>query len=782
MITPEPHSNQAHIDAIPEDKSKAKPKAKPELTAPTPETLLQLRQLRKCFAKENGEQLVALDDLDLCIERNHHLISLIGPDGSGKSTLLQILAGLLLPDGGTYELNLASAQGPDLGPNGSGQNGLGQNEPSQELRISSSDIGYMSQTLGLYEDISIWENLKLFSQLRDLDTSSLIDPNQASSAASQPNVPRGAQIPHEASQQSWWSKLWPFTTKRTTNHPATLSADDALDTYLTELLTKVGLIKFKDYKAGSLSGGMKQKLALTCALSAKPKLLLLDEPTVGVDPISRRELWSIIYDYLDNYHGYCIFSSLYLEEAERSSLTIFIKEGRIIYQGDAATLKQQVKSQCFALHPAAHLSYQKLARALMINLPHSKLIRDICPRMGRIDLLTAPEVSLSALNAELQELFTLCGYELSASDYQVQAREPILEDAYINLTGATASAGGGSGASADSSAASYSGLSVDSNNDFSPDHVLPPDASDTPTSENGKHVVIDVQGIRKQFGDFTAVHDSNFKVYQGEIFGLLGPNGAGKTTTFRMICALLNPSAGKILIQGLTLANAKSSVRATIGYVAQKFCLYRKLTLRQNLSYFGKSYGLSGQLLQERMDQMCQIFGLTPFLDESAASLPFGVQRSLSMACALIHRPSILFLDEATSGADPTSRRVFWQMISKLSAQGTTIIVTTHFMEEAEYCDRFLIQDQGKILILGTPDEICSPHNTDLSSNKKERISIEEAFIACVESQRAANTTHGAARGTDAVQGIASTKAGDKSTLYSNPSQANSEEDHHGYQ
>ena len=772
MITPEPHSNQAHIDAIPEDKSKAKPKAKPELTAPAPETLLQLRQLRKCFAKENGEQLVALDDLDLCIERNHHLISLIGPDGSGKSTLLQIMAGLLLPDGGTYELNLASAQGPDLGPNGSGQNGLGQNEPSQELRIASSDIGYMSQTLGLYEDITVWENLKLFSQLRDLDTSSLIDPNQAPSAAAQPNVPSETQMPHGASQQSWWSKLWPFTTKRTT----ALSANAALDTYLTELLTKVGLIKFKDYKAGSLSGGMKQKLALTCALSAKPKLLLLDEPTVGVDPISRRELWSIIYDYLDNYHGYCIFSSLYLEEAERSSLTIFIKEGRIIYQGDAATLKQQVKSQCFALHPAAHLSYQKLARALMINLPHSKLIRDICPRMGRIDLLTVPEVTLSALNAELQELFTLCGYELSASDYQVQARDPILEDAYINLTGATASAGGGSGASADSS----SGLSIDSSNDFSPDHVLPPDASDTLASENGKHVVIDVQGIRKQFGDFTAVHDSNFKVYQGEIFGLLGPNGAGKTTTFRMICALLNPSAGKILIQGLTLANAKSSVRATIGYVAQKFCLYRKLTLRQNLSYFGKSYGLSRQLLQERMDQMCQIFGLTPFLDESAASLPFGVQRSLSMACALIHRPSILFLDEATSGADPTSRRVFWQMISKLSAQGTTIIVTTHFMEEAEYCDRFLIQDQGKILILGTPDEICSPHNTDLSSNKKERISIEEAFIACVESQRAANTTHGAARGTDAVQGIASTKASDKSTLYSTPSQANSEEDHHG--
>ena len=626
--------------------------------------------------------------------------ALIGGDGSGKSTLLKLMAGLLWPTSGKVYL------------------------PGQK---KDSFFAYMPQQLGLYNDLTVYENLELFASLHGLNP-------------------------------------------------------DRERAFLTNLLSKTRLLAFSNRLAGKLSGGMRQKLALCTMLCSRPRLLILDEPTVGVDPISRRELWSIIYDYLDNYHGYCIFSSLYLEEAERSSLTIFIKEGRIIYQGDAATLKQQVKSQCFALHPAAHLSYQKLARALMINLPHSKLIRDICPRMGRIDLLTAPEVSLSALNAELQELFTLCGYELSASDYQVQAREPILEDAYINLTGATASAGGGSGASADSSAASYSGLSVDSNNDFSPDHVLPPDASDTPTSENGKHVVIDVQGIRKQFGDFTAVHDSNFKVYQGEIFGLLGPNGAGKTTTFRMICALLNPSAGKILIQGLTLANAKSSVRATIGYVAQKFCLYRKLTLRQNLSYFGKSYGLSGQLLQERMDQMCQIFGLTPFLDESAASLPFGVQRSLSMACALIHRPSILFLDEATSGADPTSRRVFWQMISKLSAQGTTIIVTTHFMEEAEYCDRFLIQDQGKILILGTPDEICSPHNTDLSSNKKERISIEEAFIACVESQRAANTTHGAARGTDVVQGIASTKASDKSTLYSNPSQANSEEDHHGYQ
>ena len=229
------------------------------------------------------------------------------------------------------------------------------------------------------------------------------------------------------------------------------------------------------------------------------------------------------------------------------------------------------------------------------------------------------------------------------------------------------------------------------------------------------------------------MHDSNFKVYRGEIFGLLGPNGAGKTTTFRMICALLNPSAGKILIEGMSLSNAKSSVRATIGYVAQKFCLYRNLTVQQNLKYFAQSYGMTGAYLKERMAAMLETFNLKPYLNEIAINLPFGVQRSLSMACALIHEPSILFLDEATSGADPTSRRSFWAMIARLAAQGTTIIVTTHFMEEAEYCDRFLIQDQGQILILGRPDDICG--------QGPERISIEDAFINCINERRAQQAT-----------------------------------------
>lgn len=610
-------------------------------------TLLALDHLSKIFCKEDGEDFYALKDLNLNIDAKHHLISLIGPDGSGKSTLLKIIAGLNAPDEGTISLYL----------NNHNNNSL---------------IGYMSQNLGLYEDLTVGVNLKLFCQLRDFNLSDLKEQNLENS-------------------------------------------DEALDHYLDDLLTQVGLIKFKDYKAGSLSGGMKQKLALTCAISARPQLLLLDEPTVGVDPISRRELWTIINNYLNTTGSYCIFSSLYLEEAEKGSLTIFIKNGQLIYSGSAQELKKEVQEQCFALTLNKSISYQQAARTMMCNLNHSKKIIDLCPRMGRIDLLTKEPCTLEELSLDITHIFSSCSApfnSINSQNFSLTRREPILEDSYINLT-------------SEQSLNNQDSANVTSNNTedddlfFMPEHQLASSSDD---------IVIKVEGIKKQFGNFTAVHDSNFNVYKGEIFGLLGPNGAGKTTTFRMICSLLNPSAGTILINNMELKNAKSSVRATIGYVAQKFCLYRKLTAKQNLEYFGQSYGLVGDELEKRINAICNIFSITPFLNDISATLPFGIQRSLSMACALIHRPSILFLDEATSGADPTSRRAFWSMIAKLASHGTTVIVTTHFMEEAEYCDRFLIQDQGQILILGTPDEICQQDTG--------RISIEDAFVNCVMKRR----------------------------------------------
>ena len=629
--------------------------------------LLSLKDLTKIFKKQDGSAFAAVDALNLEIGSEHHMISLIGPDGSGKSTLLKMIAGLIAPDEGICSLNLE--------PKGSG-----------------ALIGYMSQTLGLYEDLSVMTNLRLFATLRDIDARSLLN-----------------------------------TSAQHRNSPQSTSSDDieaALDLYLEDLLAKVGLIKFKDYKAGSLSGGMKQKLALTCAISAKPALLLLDEPTVGVDPISRGELWAIIEDYIRDTGSYCLFSSLYLEEADKASLTIFIKEGKLLFAGTAAQLREDVANQCYYIDLHEDISYQKLSRYMMCHLSDLTSLKDICPRMGRIELLAENDVSVQSITQDLKTLFAKAqdkSIRAVADNFTLLKRPSVLEDAYIDLT-------------YDRHSGSYasellSNLRADGHDSDGYDSDGYDASSNKSTSFDGNgEVVISVDGIRKDFGSFTAVHDSNFKVYKGEIFGLLGPNGAGKTTTFRMICSLLNPSHGTILINNLELKHAKSSVRATIGYVAQKFCLYRKLTAMQNLTYFGQSYGLKGKILDERISAVSKVFMLEPFLNEISENLPFGIQRSLSMACALIHSPSILFLDEATSGADPTSRRAFWSMIASLAANGTTVIVTTHFMEEAEYCDRFLIQDQGKILILGTPDEIC------LQGNK--RISIEEAFVKCVNDRR----------------------------------------------
>ena len=629
--------------------------------------LLSLKDLTKIFKKQDGSAFAAVDALNLEIGSEHHMISLIGPDGSGKSTLLKMIAGLIAPDEGICSLNLE--------PKGSG-----------------ALIGYMSQTLGLYEDLSVMTNLRLFATLRDIDARSLLN-----------------------------------TSGQHRNSPQSTSSDDieaALDLYLEDLLAKVGLIKFKDYKAGSLSGGMKQKLALTCAISAKPALLLLDEPTVGVDPISRGELWAIIEDYIRDTGSYCLFSSLYLEEADKASLTIFIKEGKLLFAGTAAQLREDVANQCYYIDLHDDISYQKLSRYMMCHLSDLTSLKDICPRMGRIELLAENDVSVQSITQDLKTLFAKAqdkSISAVADNFTLLKRPSVLEDAYIDLT-------------YDRHSGSYasellSNLRADGHDSDGYDSDGYDASSNKSTSFDGNgEVVISVDGIRKDFGSFTAVHDSNFKVYKGEIFGLLGPNGAGKTTTFRMICSLLNPSHGTILINNLELKHAKSSVRATIGYVAQKFCLYRKLTAMQNLTYFGQSYGLKGKILDERISAVSKVFMLEPFLNEISENLPFGIQRSLSMACALIHSPSILFLDEATSGADPTSRRAFWSMIASLAANGTTVIVTTHFMEEAEYCDRFLIQDQGKILILGTPDEIC------LQGNK--RISIEEAFVKCVNDRR----------------------------------------------
>ena len=239
-----------------------------------------------------------------------------------------------------------------------------------------------------------------------------------------------------------------------------------------------------------------------------------------------------------------------------------------------------------------------------------------------------------------------------------------------------------------------------------------------------------VKNLLRKFGDFTAVNKTSFDVHKGEVFGLLGPNGAGKTTTFRMLCGLLTVTDGFLSVAGINLRTARTEARGNIGYVAQKFSLYGDFSVRENLAFFGGVYGLAPRELEKRIDEVLREFHLTEVADTAAKMLPGGYKQRLSMAAALLHKPKILFLDEPTSGIDPLARRTFWRQITDLSVGGTTVIITTHFMEEAEYCDRMMIQDHGELLAIGTPSEIRE------KLNDGDDISMNEVFIRIVENTR----------------------------------------------
>ena len=594
--------------------------------------IIEISALCKSYQTQKRKQLLVFDNFNLAIESDCPLICLTGPDGAGKSTLLKILAGVLPFDKGEVLLN--------------------GKKPDMANAKFSKDVGYMSQTLGLYEELTVWDNLTILSGLRGLKLKESSD-------------------------------------------------------YLTKLLTSVNLINFKDREAGALSGGMKQKLALCCTIAARPKILILDEPTVGVDPVSRNELWNIILSYLKEVQGYCIFSTAYLEEADFCDLVLMLNDGKLLLQGSKESLLNKLPHQTYSLEDTKDNYQQALKKALQLTFRDdaNSPILDICPRLGRIDILTTKGCSLEELKLYLQKHFN--------DTFKLNTRGPILEDVYIHN-------------------ALTEQLKIQSKSTA----IKKSNSSDTACStlNNQRSEIVIARNIKKCFGNFVAVDDSSFKVHIGEIFGLLGPNGAGKTTTFRMICALSKPTSGQVTINGFDLAKAKHDARATIGYVSQKFSLYRKLSVYQNLEYFGLSYGLKPKALKERIKELLSEFNLEDFKNINSETLPFGIQRQLSMACALIHKPKILFLDEATSGADPLARRNFWYLINKLATTGTCVVVTTHFMEEAEYCDNFLIQDQGKILVLGSPNTICRKDN--------KRISIQEKFVSLILDSRNQEAEH----------------------------------------
>ncbi|KQV51106.1 ATP-binding cassette domain-containing protein [Duganella sp. Root336D2] len=547
------------------------------------------------------------------------LTALVGPDGAGKTTLLRMAAGLLAPSGGSLSV-------------------LGVDVAARPQEVQDR-ISYMPQRFGLYEDLSVQENMDLYADLHG--------------------------VPADVRRQRF-----------------------------ARLLHMTDLARFTARPAGKLSGGMKQKLGLACTLVRLPELLLLDEPTVGVDPLSRRELWEIVQQLVDEERLSVIVSTSYMDEAERCQQVFVMHEGRLLASGAPAELRSRAEGLSFTAMPRAGES----ARTLQARLIDAReVVVDAVPEGGHVRFIRRADAADGAIGQLLDGLPVT----------PVPAR---LEDGFMMLLQAAKvaparAAQGGSAASVQHGASVAAGGVAD-----------------------GGEAMIEVRDLVRKFGDFTAVASTSFSVARGEIFGLLGPNGAGKTTTFRMLCGLLPASSGFLQVAGVNLRHARAQARAKVGYVSQKFALYGNLTVQENLDFFGGAYGLYGKRLQQRTSQVLEEFQLRGQEHMPSGQLPGGFKQRLAMATGLLHEPEVLFLDEPTSGADPLARREFWRRITSLSAQGVTIVVTTHFMEEAEYCDRIVIQDAGKLLAIGTPREV--------RAQAGDAGNMEDAFIAIVEKNR----------------------------------------------
>ena len=565
----------------------------------------------KSFRLGAVETVQALADITFNI-RHGTLTALVGPDGAGKTTLLRMVAGLMSPDSGRLEV-------------------LGLDVTANPQAIQSR-ISYMPQKFGLYEDLSVQENLDLYADL------------------------------HGVTQK------------------------DRLGRY-PRLMEMTNLAPFMDRLAGRLSGGMKQKLGLACTLVRSPDLLLLDEPTVGVDPLSRRELWEIIRVLVKEENLTVLMSTSYLDEAERCNHAIVLNNGKILVQGPPEEVSSLATGRVFIADPLPG----QPARNLQARLFDAKDVADAVPEGGQVRLVRQEQ-------GQPPFTGTLAGLKLTTTPTR-------FEDGFMLLLHK---------ALADAQVA------------------LPALSPTQPTMSIQREVVIEVHDLVRKFGAFTAVDHVSFEVHRGEIFGLLGPNGAGKTTTFRMLCGLLGATSGKLRVAGEDLRVARASARKRIGYVAQKFSLYGQLSVIENLEFFSSAYGLRGQRKRERIAWAMQQFELTRLARLPSGQLPGGYKQRLAMAAALLHEPEILFLDEPTSGADPMARREFWRRITAFAEAGVTVIVTTHFMEEAEYCDKALIQDAGRVLAQGTPAEL----RNQAKSHDGCRPNMEDAFVAIVEASR----------------------------------------------
>lgn len=556
---------------------------------------IEISGLSKTFP---GMDRPALDSITASIKKGM-ITGLVGPDGAGKTTLIRLMAGLLLPNHGHIKV-------------------LGL-DTVQEADDLHDIMGYMPQKFGLYEDLTVIENLNLYAELHGLG---------------------------KKEKEAAFGRMLSFTS----------------------------LQPFVDRLSGNLSGGMKQKLGLACSLLGHPKVLLLDEPSVGVDPLSRRELWKMVQDLVTEGLS-VVWSTAYLDEADKCHQVLLLNEGKLLFNGPPKDLTNRVNGRVF------------LWEAPLKN--HRKLLSELLSHPGIID---------GVIQGKKIRIVCAPSFPVKSRDPEWKSVEPRFEDAFVDVLG-----GGPDG-----------------------DSIL---ADHIPQKTKGGRHPIQAENLTKKFGNFTAANNISFAIQRGEIFGLLGPNGAGKSTIFKMLCGLLQPTSGKALVSGFDLKTASSKARSRIGYMAQKFSLYGDLSVAENLNFFSGVYGLVGEIRKKQIDIMTSIFDLGPYLDSNAGALPLGFKQRLALACAVMHEPDVLFLDEPTSGVDPITRREFWNHINGMVGKGVTIMVTTHFMDEAEYCDRIALIYNGLNIATGTPDEL----KDEAKIEKLPNPTMEDAFIALIE-------------------------------------------------
>lgn len=428
---------------------------------------------------------------------------------------------------------------------------------------------------------------------------------------------------------------------------------------MEELLEFSRMRPFTGRRAGDLSGGMKQKLQLICALIHTPQVLLLDEPTNGVDPVSRREFWRILYRLLQQDVSILV-TTAYLDEAERCNRVGLISEGRLLAAGSPGEIRGLMRGRILSISSDE-------ARAV------SRLVARYLPGVGTTvfgDTVHVVCDDVEAIRRTVKHL--LDDHGLPAGD--MREAVPSLEDVFVSVLGREAPR-------------------IDADED--PTDIPAPDG-----------IAVEVRDLTRRFGRFVAVDRVSFQVPRGEIFGFLGPNGAGKSTTIRMLCGLLRPTGGGGTVAGYDIGSDSEQIKQHIGYMSQRFSLYEDLTVEENIDFYGGIYGLEGKRMEERRDWAVAMAGLDQRRRSLTAVLSGGWRQRLALACAILHEPPIIFLDEPTSGVDPLSRRRFWDLIYHMADRGVTVFVTTHYMEEAEYCDRVALIYHGRMIALGAPREL----------------------------------------------------------------------------